>query len=79
MWCWSLSSKQSRASRTAANSRSALPIRDRIDVHHNEAAAFKFDTSNWTKVPAIDPIIPGGAGGIVSTPNDLTDFIHALF
>ena len=52
---------------------------DRIDVHHNEAAAFKFDTSNWTKVPAIDPIIPGGAGGIVSTPNDLTDFIHALF
>jgi D-alanyl-D-alanine carboxypeptidase len=50
-----------------------------IDVHQNEAAAFAFDGASWKKLPAIDPSIPGGAGGIVSTPSDLTDFIHALF
>lgn len=52
---------------------------DEIEVRQNEAAAFRFGESGWSKLPAIDPSIPGGAGGIVSTPSDLTDFIHALF
>jgi CubicO group peptidase (beta-lactamase class C family) len=52
---------------------------DSIDVEHNEAASFEFRSSQWRKMPAIDPSIPGGAGGIVSTPSDLTDFIYALF
>lgn len=52
---------------------------DAIDVRQNEAAAFGRNESRWIKRRTIDPSIPGGAGGIVSTPSDLTDFIHALF
>ena len=52
---------------------------DSIDVERNEAASYKYDGSEWNRLPAIDPSIPGGAGGVVSTPNDLTDFIYALF
>lgn len=51
----------------------------RIDVRQNEAASFRFDQSRWEKRSAIDLRIPGGAGGVVSTPDDLTDFIHGLF
>lgn len=52
---------------------------DAIDVRQNEAAAFGRNESRWVKRRTIDPSIPGGAGGIVSTPSDLTSFIHALF
>lgn len=51
---------------------------DAIDVRQNEAAAFGRSDSQWKKRRTIDPSIPGGAGGVVSTPKDLTDFIHAL-
>ena len=52
---------------------------DSIDVRQNEAASFEFEGSRWKRLPAIDPSISGGAGGVVSTPGDLTDFIYALF
>ena len=52
---------------------------DGIDSGRNEAASFRFTQSDWSKAPETDMSIPGGAGGIVSTPDDLTDFISALF
>jgi D-alanyl-D-alanine carboxypeptidase len=52
---------------------------DSIEVSKNEAASFEFEGARWKKLPPIDPRLPGGAGGVVSTPNDLADFVHALF
>ena len=45
----------------------------------DEAASFRFADSTWKAMPETDMSIPGGAGAIVSTPDDLTDFIRALF
>lgn len=50
-----------------------------IDTGQNEAASFQFAQSQWNILPETDLSIPGGAGGIVSTPDDMTDFIRALF
>lgn len=52
---------------------------DSIEARQNEAASFRFVESRWERLPTIDPTISGGAGGIVSTPSDLTDFIYSLF
>lgn len=45
----------------------------------NEAASFEFEESRWKEQPESNLSISGSAGGILSTPDDLTDFIHALF
>lgn len=52
---------------------------DGIDPQKNEAASFRWQADKWQKMPETDMSIPGGAGAIVSTPNDLTRFIRALF
>lgn len=44
-----------------------------------EAASFRMVKSKWEAVPQTDMSIPHGAGAIVSTPDDLTDFMQALF
>ncbi|NGP88824.1 serine hydrolase domain-containing protein [Fodinibius halophilus] len=50
-----------------------------ISSDKNEAYSFRPSQEGWTKAPETDMSIPGGAGAIVSTPGDLTDFIRALF
>src|SRR5699024_1527609 len=50
-----------------------------INPAKNEAASFRFVNRKWEKLPSVDLSIPGGAGGIVSTPHDLVKFIYALF
>lgn len=45
----------------------------------NEATSFSLSTSGWKKLPETHMSIPGGAGGIVSTPADLCTFIYGLF
>jgi D-alanyl-D-alanine carboxypeptidase len=52
---------------------------ERPDAGQNVAASFRFEQSRWKKQAGIDLSIPGGAGGVVSTPDELTDFIHGLF
>jgi len=52
---------------------------DGIDPEQNEARSFQYEQDGWTLTPETDMSIPGGAGAIVSTPDDLTDFIRALF
>lgn len=50
-----------------------------IDVKGNEAMSYKYADSVWIKQKETNPDIHGGAGGIVSTPADLTKFIRCLF
>lgn len=49
----------------------------KINISNNEALSY--DSLPWKLQPETDMSIPGGAGGIVSTPSDLTLFINALF
>jgi len=49
-----------------------------IRTNHNEAHSYNY-ISDWTKKEETDMSIPLGAGALVSTPNDLNIFIHALF
>lgn len=49
-----------------------------IDVKNNESNSYIFK-NGWQKEPETDPSIPMGAGAIVSTPSDLTQFADALF
>ena len=48
------------------------------DASKNEAFSYSF-ISDWKQESDIHLSIPGGAGAIISTPNDLTKFIQALF
>jgi D-alanyl-D-alanine carboxypeptidase len=50
-----------------------------IDVAQNEALTYIHYGGDWTQVPETHPSILFSAGGIVSTPEDLSKFIHALF
>lgn len=45
----------------------------------NECFSFKYDNNKWVQETETDMSIPGGAGAIVSTTNDLSLFITALF
>ena len=45
----------------------------------NEARAFYFDDGKWVVQPDDDIRLSGGAGGVVSTTDDLTQFVSALF
>jgi CubicO group peptidase (beta-lactamase class C family) len=45
----------------------------------NEAASFNYDGQKWEIEDETDMSIPGGAGCLVSTTNDLVKFIEALF
>jgi CubicO group peptidase (beta-lactamase class C family) len=50
----------------------------KINIAANECYSYRF-AGKWEKEPETDISIPMGAGGIVSTPSDLTTFIYALF
>jgi D-alanyl-D-alanine carboxypeptidase len=50
----------------------------KTDIKNNECYSYKWD-KDWVLQPETDMSIPGGAGSIVSTPEDLTKFIEALF
>jgi len=51
----------------------------KIVAKENEAASYRLQQGKWHLQPETDMSIPHGAGAIVSTPNDLTVFIAALF
>ncbi len=48
------------------------------NISNNEAFSYSFK-GKWEKEVETDMSIPMGAGGIVSTPTDLTKFAYALF
>lgn len=49
-----------------------------IDVNKNESLTYRY-TDGWKQEPETHPSILFGGGSIVSTPNDMAKFIHALF
>jgi D-alanyl-D-alanine carboxypeptidase len=50
----------------------------KTDIKNNECYSYKW-AKDWVLQPETDMSIPGGAGSLVSTPEDLTRFITALF
>jgi CubicO group peptidase (beta-lactamase class C family) len=50
----------------------------KINIANNESYSYNY-TDKWDKATETDMSIPMGAGGMVSTPSDLTQFIEALF
>ena len=48
------------------------------DPGKNEALSYRY-IGGWKEAAELDFSIPGGAGSILSTPADMTKFIHALF
>jgi D-alanyl-D-alanine carboxypeptidase len=50
----------------------------KINARNNETFSFNY-ADGWKAANETDMSIPGGAGALVSTPTDLTKFIHALF
>ncbi|MEJ7830484.1 MAG: serine hydrolase domain-containing protein, partial [Segetibacter sp.] len=50
----------------------------KIDVNKNEGLTYRY-VGGWKQEPETHPGILFGAGSIISTPNDLTKFIQALF
>src|SRR5205809_516808 len=50
-----------------------------IDLNKNETLAYNHFGGGWKRVTEIHSSILFGGGQIVSTPNDLAKFIHALF
>ena len=50
-----------------------------IDVNKNESLTYIQFGRDWKQVRETHPSILFGGGSIVSTPNDLAKFIHALF
>jgi len=53
-------------------------VGSKINKKNNESFSYRFD-GNWEQANETDMSIPSGAGCIVSTPTDLTQFIEALF
>ena len=51
----------------------------RIDTEANEAGPYAVQDGQWIVQRQSDMSVPGGAGGIISTPRDLAAFITALF
>lgn len=50
-----------------------------IDPSSNEALSYRFSGEQWNPAPETDLSIPGGAGAIVSTNEEMITFIRALF
>jgi D-alanyl-D-alanine carboxypeptidase len=48
------------------------------NIDKNESFSYQF-IYKWEQQPETNMSVPGGAGGIVSTPTDLAKFIEALF
>ena len=50
----------------------------KTDVSKKESFSYSL-AGNWKQETETDMSIPGGAGALISTPTDLTKFMHALF
>ncbi len=50
----------------------------KIDTLRQECRSYRY-LGEWTLMPQTDPSIPVGAGSVVSNPEDLNVFAHALF
>jgi CubicO group peptidase (beta-lactamase class C family) len=50
-----------------------------IDYRRNESSSYKYSDGGWIKEKETNVSIHQGAGSIVSTPRDLTIFIHSLW
>ncbi len=51
----------------------------KINTNNNESHSYTKDNENWLIAQETDMSNPGGAGAIVSTSQDLTKFMNALF
>jgi CubicO group peptidase (beta-lactamase class C family) len=51
----------------------------KINIKKNESHSYSIVNENWFKQPETEMSNPGGAGAIVSTSEDLTKFMNALF
>ena len=51
----------------------------KTDTSLNESYSYIFDGTNWTKMDEWESDVAYAAGAIVSTPDDLTEFMYALF
>ncbi len=51
----------------------------RVNVSNNEALSYDRQINSWKKENETDLSVPGGAGAIVSTTEDLVHFANALF
>ena len=51
----------------------------RVNVSNNEALSYARQMDSWKKENETDLSVPGGAGAIVSTTEDLAHFANALF
>lgn len=51
----------------------------KINTANNECLSFVFSVDNWEQAGETDMSLPGGAGAIVSTADELTVFMDALF
>jgi D-alanyl-D-alanine carboxypeptidase len=54
-------------------------VGEKTYVEENESFSYLYFNKAWNQEEETDMSIPGGAGSIVSTPDDLTKFIDALF
>lgn len=50
-----------------------------INPARNEARSFSWNDGKWNADREEHPSVPAGAGAMVSTPSELTRFMHALF
>ncbi|QEH40692.1 serine hydrolase [Chitinophaga sp. XS-30] len=52
-----------------------------LDTVENKSLSYQYDKDHWMEVQEGDfsGLVPGGAGSIVSTPSDMTRFVHGLF
>lgn len=51
---------------------------DKIDSYKNESYSYIYNGTNWEKIPEWGKDVAFAAGEIVSTPDDLTFFMHSL-
>lgn len=51
----------------------------KVNTDANESKSYKYEENLWVPEDETDMSIPGGAGAVVSTPEELNRFIRALF
>ncbi|MCG8526620.1 MAG: beta-lactamase family protein [Opitutales bacterium] len=50
-----------------------------IDPRDNEASSYRWVDGEWVEMPETHLSVPHGAGSVVSCPNDVNEFLEALF
>ena len=51
----------------------------KVNTAANQSKSYKYEENLWVPEDETDMSIPGGAGAIVSTPEELNRFIRAIF